>query len=193
MKTPRKRGEPSEFWEVLESRLTGQDEPEEPVSQAEIEALLQEYPRRTGEVLEDWIHRVCRPASAHGQAAANGHRPQRIQWLTECERLAADTSGAATLPHAPLLSSDGQFQLEISRAGDQLALSVQALGFAAVDLAHRQIVIARSREAETPLVTMTLNEEGEARCLLADDAHTRASLVHPVIGLVECGTQAASE
>lgn len=185
MKTPHKGDEPTEFWDVLESRLTMSAAPAEPISQSVIEALLRKYPRRKGEELEAWIHRICTPATGQAVPRRRDHRAQRIRWLTECERLAADTSGAATLPHAPLKSLDGEFQLDITPAKDGIALTVRALGFAAVDLAGRQIVVSQSREAAQPFAAVTLDEDGEGRCVIVDDAHSRSCLVHPVIGLLE--------
>lgn len=159
-----------ELWREAQRRLRLVDT-EPPVSTERIEQLLNHLPERApGEHLRDWL--------AHTQP-----RSQPIEFL----RWAADTSdGDAPLPDpdSSLESEDGRFRLNLSSSDGHIHITLQALGFAADEFAHKQMGISTSDRA-TPLAVIVLDEDGNGTVSIEDSQQAREVLLKPEIRVLE--------
>ena len=186
------------FWKVVLHRLElAASDP--PLSRREAAELLAQLPPRRGaETVGDRIRR----------ATAEARLPQRrdnviyvnFRPLIAIQRLAADSGEEAPLPDPgrPLESADGRFRLSIAAVAGELRLTLEALGFAADDFAHRRLGVAATSAcpasameqivplgSDAVIAQFTLNADGDGVCTLPDTPENRRVLLQPVIGLIE--------
>jgi hypothetical protein len=184
-----------ELWRRAEQRLRLVDT-EPPVTMAKVDALLRILgPRRQGEALGDWLER------GRTRAAAPTERPsaeiipfsprfnpkrQRFTAVAEIVRLAADSGGfGIALPSRELETADGRFRLKVESAGEELVITLQALGFAADEFAGRTLGLAPAGGSGEPIALIELDADGDGQVRLPDDAALRLVLLQPTIGVVE--------
>ncbi len=184
-----------ELWRRAEQRLRLVDT-EPTVALAKVDALLQILgPRRRGEALADWLER------SRTRAAAPAERPsaeiipfsprfnpkrQRFSAVAEIVRLAADSGGVGiALPSRELETADGRFRLKVASLGEELLITLQALGLAADEFAGRTLGLAPATGSGEPIALIQLDGDGDGQVRLPDDAALRLVLLQPVIGVVE--------
>ena len=184
-----------ELWRRAEQRLRLVDT-EPPVALAKVDALLQILgPRRQGEALADWLARGrTRAAAATPQPSAEiipfsprfNPKRQRFTAVGEIVRLAADSGGAGiALPSRELETADGRFRLKVASEGQELVITLQALGMAADEFAGRTLGLAPAAGTGEPIALIELDADGDGQVRLPDDAALRLVLLQPVIGVVE--------
>jgi hypothetical protein len=183
-----------ELWRRAEQRLRLVDT-EPPVAPAKVDALLQILgPRRQGEALADWLARGRAPAAPAERPSAEiipfsprfNPKRQRFTAVAEIVRLAADTGGAGiALPSCELETQDGRFRLKVASLGEELVITLQALGLAADQFAGRTLGLAPAAGSGEPIALIELDADGDGQVRLPDDAALRLVLLQPVIGLVE--------
>lgn len=157
-----------------------------PLSGVDVGQLLQLLPERdAGESVAAWLgRRAARPASA--QVIAFPGRVRRFQPVTEFYRMAADSgSERYPLPETTLESADGRLWLSVDKQGDELELTVQAVGMAVDELAGKCVGLAADATPGSLVAAVILDEQGEGRCLVADTDAVRQALLHPIVGIVE--------
>lgn len=189
------RDEELALWRQVQEKLTCL---RSPVSLSHVDQLLTTLPQRQEEEsISDWLRRGTQCF---------------FKPITEIIRLAAASTSTAALPEQALESIDEQFRLHIIPKSGKLMLKVTALGFAADTFAHQQIGITSSntlmtltqandtvmqlevRQAllnampglidQASTLIVTLDEEGDGHCEVADQPEIRELLLRPVIGLV---------
>ena len=183
-----------ELWRRAEQRLRLVDT-EPPVTLAKIDALLQVLgPRRQGEALADWLERSRSRTAAAERPSAEiipfsprfNPKRQRFTAVAEIVRLAADSGGAGiALPSRELETADGRFRLKVASAGEELVITLQALGLAADEFAGRTLGLAPAAGNGEPIALIELDADGDGQVRLPDDAALRLVLLQPVIGVVE--------
>ena len=186
--------EAEELWRLAEQRLRLIDR-EPPVALSQVDALLQTLgPRGREESLGDWLQRSRAPAAAAAPRPSAEIIPfspkfspkrQRFTPLAEIVRLAADSGGAIALPARELETADGRFRLKVTGEGDQVVIEIQALGLAADEFAGKTIGLAPAAGGAEPVALLALDDDGDGRVRLPDDAALRRALLKPVIGLIE--------
>jgi hypothetical protein len=179
------------LWRRAAARLELVDV-EPPVSMAEVDALLGLIgPRRVDEPIVTWLRRGQAPrASAPVQESAEiipfNPRRQRFTPVANFVRLAADTSGLEIpLPARALETDDGQFRLEVTKDGDELVISIQALGQASDLFAGRTLGLQADEPGQMPVALITLDEDGDGAVRLADRPALRRALLRPLLGVIE--------
>ncbi len=184
-----------ELWRRAEHRLRLIDT-EPPVAIAQVDALLQILgPRRQGEALGDWLQRGRAPVAAPAPRPSAEIIPfsprfspnrQRFTAIAEIVRLAADSGGLGiALPSCELETADGRFRLKVASVGEELLITLQALGLAADEFAGRTLGLAPAGGTGEPIALIPLDADGDGQVRLPDDAALRLVLLQPVIGLVE--------
>lgn len=178
------------LWREAERRLRLVDV-EPPLTMARVDAALEVLgPRREGESLEAWLKRgrdAQRQADERPSAQIIPFNPRRQRFapMAAITRLAADTAGPELpLPARELETADGRFRLRTALEADQVALTVEALGFASDEFAGRLVGIA-SAGADAPVAVIQLDADGEGTVRLPDAPELRRALLKPVIGLIE--------
>lgn len=178
------------LWREAERRLRLVDV-EPPLSMTTVDSLLDILgPRRSNESLGDWLQRGHAPATTIERPSAEiipfNPRRQRFTPVAEIVRLAADTSGPEIpLPARELETADGRFRLRVTLEGDQVVLTVQALGLASDEFAGRTIGLAAVDAEEPPIALLQLDEDGDGTVRLPDTTALRQALLKPILGLVE--------
>lgn len=178
------------LWREAERRLRLVDV-EPPLSMTTVDSLLDILgPRRSNESLGDWLQRGHAPATTIERPSAEiipfNPRRQRFTPVAEIVRLAADTSGPEIpLPARELETADGRFRLRVTLEGDQVVLTVQALGLASDEFAGRTIGLAAVDAEEPPIALLQLDEDGDGTVRLPDTTALRQALLKPVLGVVE--------
>ena len=178
------------LWREAERRLRLVDV-EPPLSMTTVDSLLDILgPRRSNESLGDWLQRGHAPATTIERPSAEiipfNPRRQRFTPVAEIVRLAADTSGPEIpLPTRELETADGRFRLRVTLEGDQVVLTVQALGLASDDFAGRTIGLAAADADQPPVALLQLDEDGDGTVRLPDTTALRQALLKPILGLVE--------
>lgn len=178
------------LWREAERRLRLVDV-EPPLSMTTVDSLLDILgPRRSNESLGDWLQRGHAPATTIERPSAEiipfNPRRQRFTPVAEIVRLAADTSGPEIpLPTRELETADGRFRLRVTLEGDQVVLTVQALGLASDEFAGRTIGLAAVDAEEPPIALLQLDEDGDGTVRLPDTTALRQALLKPILGLVE--------
>lgn len=178
------------LWREAERRLRLVDV-EPPLSMTTVDSLLDILgPRRSNESLGDWLQRGHAPATTIERPSAEiipfNPRRQRFTPVAEIVRLAADTSGPEIpLPARELETADGRFRLRVTLEGDQVVLTVQALGLASDDFAGRIIGLAAADTDQPPVALLQLDEDGDGTVRLPDTTALRQALLKPILGLVE--------
>jgi hypothetical protein len=178
------------LWREAERRLRLVDV-EPPLSMTTVDSLLDILgPRRSNESLGDWLQRGHAPATTIERPSAEiipfNPRRQRFTPVAEIVRLAADTSGPGIpLPTRELETADGRFRLRVTLEGDQVVLTVQALGLASDEFAGRTIGLAAVDAEEPPVALLQLDEDGDGTVRLPDTTALRQALLKPILGLVE--------
>lgn len=178
------------LWREAERRLRLVDV-EPPLSMTTVDSLLDILgPRRSNESLGDWLQRGHAPATTIERPSAEiipfNPRRQRFTPVAEIVRLAADTSGPEIpLPARELETADGRFRLRVTLEGDQVVLTVQALGLASDEFAGRTIGLAAADTDQPPIALLQLDEDGDGTVRLPDTTALRQALLKPILGLVE--------
>ncbi len=165
---------------------------EPPVSMAEVDQLLQVLgSRQRDESIISWLKRghTERPATAsQGSAEIIQFNPRRQRFtpVAEFVRLAADTAGAEIpLPSRALETDDGRFRLEVVKAGDELVISIQALGHASDLFALKTLGLRADEPGQLPIALVQLDEDGDGTLRQADSPALRRALLRPVLGVIE--------
>lgn len=179
------------LWREAERRLRLVDV-ERPLPMARVDALLETLgPRRRDESIREWLQRGRRteptePERPSAEIIPFNPRHQRFAPVAEITRLAADTSGPdIPLPARELETADGRFRFRTTLEGDQILITVQALGLAADEFARRLIGIASAEGDGEPVAILQLDEDGDGSVRLPDSMELRRALLRPVIGLIE--------
>jgi hypothetical protein len=157
-----------------------------PVSGSDIDQLLQVLPERdSGESVGAWLKRRAEPAASARIIAFPG-KVRRFQPVSEFYRMAADSGTERyPLPETTLESADGRLWLSVNKQGDELELTVQAVGMAIDELAGKCVGLAADAAPETLVAAVILDQQGEGRCVVADTDAVRQALLHPIVGIVE--------
>ncbi len=180
------------LWRKAERRLRLVDV-EPPLSMATVDRLFETLgPRRSNESLGDWLRRSQAPAPTATTERPSAEiipfnpRRQRFTPVAEIVRLAADTSGPEIpLPTRELETADGRFRLRVTLEGDQVVLTVQALGLASDEFAGRTIGLAAVAADQPPVALLQLDEDGDGTVRLPDTPELRQALLKPILGVVE--------
>lgn len=177
------------LWREAERRLRLVDR-EPPLAMAKVDGLRQLLgQRRADESLADWLLRArneAREARPTAQIIPFSPRRQRFTPVGEITRLAADSGGPGIgLPLRELETADGRFRLAVRAEGDQLLITLQALGHAADEFAGRLMGLSGSEPGDEPLAMLRLDDDGDGQARLPDSPELRRALLRPVIGLVE--------
>lgn len=177
--------EKARFWLIARRGLYYVD-PSPPVTKGSVEQLLAVLPEwLPDESIGSWLKRANNPPT---QVISFPKRVRRFQTVTEFFRMAADSgSERYPLPEKTLESADGRFWLTIWKVGDDLELTLQALGMAIDEFARSTLVLAASADADALLAVIQLDERGEGHGVVADTLATRKALLHPILGLLESG------
>ncbi|NJD08317.1 MAG: hypothetical protein FIA97_17745 [Methylococcaceae bacterium] len=183
MNTKSARSGRGPLWLAAWHHLHGMDR-RPPVSTVAINQLMQVLPERAGdESVSGWLKRRIERSA---QVIAFPGKVRRFQPVAEFYRMAADSgSERYPLPETTLESADGRLWLSVDKQGDQLELTVQAVGMAVDELAGRWVGLASDSAPETLVAAVMLDEQGEGRCVVADTDAVRQALLHPVVGIVE--------
>lgn len=165
---------------------------EPPVSMADVDALLTVLGRRRDdESIMSWLQRgrtsrISATAPASAEIIPFNPRRQRFTPIAEFVRLAADTSGLEIpLPSRALETDDGRFRLEVTKDGDELVISIQALGQASDRYAERTVGLQADEPGQTPVALVKLDEDGDGTIRQADRPALRRALLRPILGVVE--------
>lgn len=155
---------------------------ERPVTEADVNALLQTLPLRLPfEPYYEWFKR------ARNLTKVIPFPRIRFDYLTEVQRYVADSrDDSDALPEIPLYSMDRQFRLQVQPLPkNKLQLTVEALGPASDRYANRMIGIAAASSKEQLLLVLTLNHDGEASDSSLDNTKAvRKALLNPIIALI---------
>jgi len=155
------------------------------VSTAAVEQLLEVLPERgDSETVAAWLLRA-RPVSSARVIAFPG-KVRRFQPVTEFYRMAADSgSERYPLPETTLESADGRLWLSVSKQGEELEFTVQAVGMAIDELAGKCIGLAADTTPDALVAAVLLDEQGEGCSVVADTETVRKALLHPVVGIID--------
>ena len=179
--------DPNSLWIEAWHTLHAQDR-RPLVNAADVDHLLALLPERSGhESSAAWLARLTAQATS-AKVIPFPVKARNFKPMTEFFRMAADSgSERLPLPDTTLESADGRLWLTVTKDGEELVLTVQAVGMAIDDLSGKTVGLAAKDDADTLLLVVELDDQAEGTCRVADDEAVRAALLHPVIGLVDAG------
>lgn len=174
------------LWREAARRLRAVDV-EPPLTSVQIDALEDRLgPRGSGQGLRDWLQQRGDGGEPVGSVVPFDPRRQRLRPVATFTRLAADTAGTALeLPEGELETQDGQFRLRAAKAGDEILLEVQALGFTADAFAGQTVALVALDDDDLAAALLALDEDGDGSASFPDTVPLRRALLRPVIALVE--------
>lgn len=136
-----------------------------------IQKLIDVLPElKPGQAIGDWL---------------NSARVRRRVAITEFVRMAARSSSEDhyPLPTTTLPSSDGRFWLTVQKSGDDLKLTLEAIGLAIGEFAGHPLVLTGPEETDAALAIIQLDHTARGYRTIPDTAEHRRMLLHPRLSL----------
>ncbi|MDG4550845.1 MAG: hypothetical protein P9F19_08420 [Candidatus Contendobacter sp.] len=140
------------------------------VSSEMIQELVDVLPElKPGQTIGDWL---------------NSAKVRRRVAITEFVRMAASSSkDRYPLPTTTLPSSDGRFWLTVQKSGDELKLTLEAIGLAIGEFAGHQLVLTGPEETNAALAIIQLDHTARGYRTIPDTVEHRRMLLHPRLSL----------
>lgn len=136
------------------------------VSSEMIQELVDVLPElKPGQTIGDWL---------------NSARVRRRVAITEFGDIAAKGRGDNLYPLPTTLpSKDGRFWLTVQKSGDELKLTLEAIGLAISEFAGHQLVLTGPEETDAALAIIQLDHTANGYRTIPDTAEYRKMLLHP--------------